>query len=211
MRSAQELQSDLNRIQVLLHQDALLSVSSEEKKRLLEDCLELIQKLDTVAESALLVGLLGGTGVGKSSLMNALACASIAATSHRRPHTDQVLIYHHGSVPLPAAINKSPYPWREIRHEAEAVRHILLCDFPDFDSLLKGHREQVLHFLEHLDILVWVTTPEKYADESFYTLLRQVPKARQNFYFVLNKVDLLFQTEASEQGYAPAGQPHNEV
>ena len=52
MRSAQELQSDLNRIQVLLHQDALLSVSSEERKRLLEDCLELIQKLDTVAENS---------------------------------------------------------------------------------------------------------------------------------------------------------------
>ncbi len=202
MRSAQELQRDLNRLQTLLHQDALLSFSSEEKKRLLDDCLELVHKLDAVAESSLLVGLLGGTGVGKSSLMNALACSPIAATSHRRPHTDQVLIYHHAAVPLPDALNKNSYPCREITHEAEAVRHILLCDLPDFDSLLTGHREQVLHFLEHLDILVWATTPEKYADESFYTILREVPKARQNFYFILNKVDLLFRGEEPEKGHA---------
>ena len=64
------------------------------------------------------------------------------------------------------------------KNEAEAVRHLLLCDLPDFDSLLTGHREQVVQFLEHLDILVWTTTPEKYADERFYAFLREVPKAR---------------------------------
>ena len=202
VRSAQELQSDLNRIQVLIHKDAFLSLSREEKERLFEDSQELVRKLGRVAESSLVVGLLGGTGVGKSSLMNALACSPIAATSHRRPHTDQVLIYHHAAVPLPDALNRSPYPWREITHEAEAVRHLLLCDLPDFDSLLTGHRERVVQFLEHLDILVWTTTPEKYADERFYAFLREVPKARQNFYFILNKVDLLFPPEEPETGYA---------
>ena len=202
MRSAQKLQNDLNRIQFLLHQGTFLSLSGEEKARLLEDSLRLFQKLDAIAESSLVVGLLGGTGVGKSSLMNALACASIAATSHRRPHTDQVLIYHHAAVPLPDALAKSPHPRREITHQAEAVRHILLCDLPDFDSLLTGHREQVLQFLEHLDLLVWVTTPEKYADARFYMFLREVPKARQNFYFILNKVDLLFPDGEPGTGYS---------
>ncbi len=192
MRSAQELQSDLQDIQELLRHGALLSLSNEEKERLLEDSLKLVHKLEAVAASSLVVGLLGGTGVGKSTLMNALAGAPIAAASHRRPHTEQVLIYHHAAVPLPAALIRSSQPWREITHTADAVRHILLCDLPDFDSLLSRHREQVLQFLEHLDLLVWVTTPEKYADERFYAFLRMVPKARQNFYFVLNKVDLLF-------------------
>ena len=192
MRSAQELQTDLQRVQALLHHGTFLSLSGEEKERLLDDSLKLVRKLEAVAESSLVVGLLGGTGVGKSTLMNALAGTSIAAISHRRPYTDQVLIYHHAAMPLPDALTRSSQPWREITHEADAVRHILLCDLPDFDSLLTAHREQVLQFLEHLDLLIWVTTPEKYADERFYTFLRQVPKARQNFYFVLNKVDLLF-------------------
>jgi len=192
VRSAQELQNDLQDGQRLLRHGALLSLSNGEKERLLEDSLKLVRKLETVAASSLVVGLLGGTGVGKSTLMNALAGAPIAATSHRRPHTEQVLIYHHAAVPLPEALTRSSQPWREITHTADAVRHILLCDLPDFDSLLSRHREQVLQFLEHLDLLVWVTTPEKYADERFYAFLRLVPKARQNFYFVLNKVDLLF-------------------
>ncbi len=192
MRSAHKLQNDLHRVTMLLHQGAFVSLSGEEKERLLEDAVRLVRKLDTVAESSLVAGLLGGTGVGKSSLMNALAGVPIAATSHRRPHTDQVLIYHHAATPLPDALTRSPQPRHLITHEAEAVRHILLCDLPDFDSLLTGHREQVLQFLEHLDILIWVATPEKYADERFYTFLRQVPKARRNFHFVLNKVDLLF-------------------
>ncbi len=202
MRSAQDLQNDLHRVQGLLHQGGFLSLSGEEEKRLLEDSLKLVGKLEAIAESSLVVGLLGGTGVGKSTLMNALAGTPIAATSHRRPYTDQVLIYHHTATPLPGALTRSSQPWREITHEADTVRHILLCDLPDFDSLLTGHREQVLQFLEHLDILIWVTTPEKYADERFYTFLRQVPKARQNFYFVLNKVDLLFPDGEAGTGHS---------
>jgi GTP-binding protein EngB required for normal cell division len=201
LRSAYELQSDLHRIQSLLHQESFLFLTSEEKKRLLDESLKLDQRLNRITESFLVVGLLGGTGTGKSSLMNALACSPIAAASHRRPHTDQVLIYRHGAAPIPAALNKSSYPWREIVHEAEAVRQIILCDLPDFDSLLTKHREQVLQFLENLDILVWVTSPEKYADERFYAFLRQVSKARENFYFILNKVDLLFQPQEPEAGY----------
>ena len=192
MRSAQELQNDLQGVQALLQQGTFLSLSGDEKERLIEDCSKLVRRLEAVAESSLVVGLLGGTGVGKSTLMNALAGSPIAATSYRRPHTDQVLIYHHAAMPLPDALTRSSQPWREITHEADTVRHILLCDLPDFDSLLTAHREKVLQFLEHLDLLIWVTTPEKYADERFYSFLRQVPKARQNFYFVLNKVDLLF-------------------
>jgi GTP-binding protein EngB required for normal cell division len=202
LRSAQELQRDLKSIRILLDDKCVLSLSNEEKKHLLDDSIKLAQKLDRVAESSLVVGLLGGTGVGKSSLMNALACSPIASTSHRRPHTDQVLIYHHASVALPDTLNKSPFLWRAISHDAEMVRHIILCDLPDFDSLLTGHREQVLQFLEYLDILVWVVSPEKYADEKFYTLLRQVPKAKQNFYFVLNKVDLLFPHDEPGTGYS---------
>jgi len=202
VHSVQELQNNLNRLQVLLRQGTFLSLSGEEKERLLAESIRLSQKLAAVAESSLVVGLLGGTGVGKSTLMNALAGAAIAATSHRRPHTDQVLIYRHAAALLPEALTKSHQPWREITHQAEAVRHILLCDLPDFDSLLAGHREEVLQFLEHLDILVWVTTPEKYADARFYALLREVPKARQNFFFVLNKVDLLFGNDDPGSGHS---------
>jgi hypothetical protein len=50
-------------------------------------------------------------------------------------------------------------------------------------------------------MLVWVTSPEKYADGRFYEFLRLVPKATQNFIFLLNKVDILFDGESQETGY----------
>jgi hypothetical protein len=147
------------------------------------------------------MGLLGGTGVGKSTVMNALAASPIASTSHRRPHTDRVLIYRHTSAQIPPTLLAAEVPWQEITHGTETVKQVILCDLPDFDSLLGVHRERVLAFLEHLDLLAWVASPEKYADGRFYEFLRFVPKAPQNFSFILNKADLLFQGENQETGY----------
>jgi hypothetical protein len=102
---------------------------------------------------------------------------------------------------IPSSLVSTDLPLQEITHEAEDIKQILLSDLPDFDSLMGEHREYVLSFLEHLDVLIWVTSPEKYADGRFYQFLQMVPKASQNFYFVLNKADLLFQGENLENGY----------
>jgi small GTP-binding protein len=196
-----QIREELDRFQDLLQTDALFSFSEEEKGSLLKDLKELDQKLSTAQASFLTIGILGGTGVGKSTLMNALAGTKIASTSHRRPHTDHVLVYKHDDVsPLPA-LEMQNLPWHEVTHRADAVKHVLLCDLPDYDSLAGEHRERVLDFLEHLDVLVWVTSLEKYADSRFYEFLREVPKAEQNFIFVLNKIDLLFEGESAEKGY----------
>jgi hypothetical protein len=127
--------------------------------------------------------------------MNALAGAKIASASHRRPHTDHVLIYRHedGS-PLPF-LQQSDVPHREITHGIDSIERILLCDLPDFDSIALEHSQRVIRFLEHLDLLVWVSSLEKYGDARFYEFLGAAPKAKENFVFVLNKVDLLFQDD----------------
>jgi GTP-binding protein EngB required for normal cell division len=192
----------LDRFRVLLGGDALLSLTPEQQRALHEEAENLSQKLRSMQESFLTIGLLGGTGVGKSTVMNALAGSQIASASHRRPHTDRVLIYSHdqnGSLVPPLPVED--LPWTLVGHRSDAIRQVLLCDLPDFDSLMGEHRERVIRFLEHLDLLVWVTSPEKYGDGRFYEFLAQVPMAKQNFLFVLNKTDLLFQNESLEQGY----------
>jgi small GTP-binding protein len=196
-----QIRKQIDRFQGLLQTDSLFSFSEKEKGALLMELTELDQKLSAVQASFLTIGILGGTGVGKSTLMNALAGTEIASTSHRRPHTDHVLIYKHEDVnPLPA-LEMQNLPWHVVTHSGDAVKHVLLCDLPDYDSLTGEHRERVLAFLEHLDVLVWVTSLEKYGDSRFYEFLREVPKAEQNFIFVLNKIDLLFQGETAEKGY----------
>lgn len=195
------LQSEVSQTIRLLDQSPLFSFTKEERESLKNDATVLNGKLDSIEGGFLTIGILGGTGVGKSTLMNALAGAEIASTSHRRPHTEGILIYRYVEAnPLPE-LPLSSIPWREITHQEQAMGQILLCDLPDFDSLVGEHREHVVGFMEHLDMLIWVSSPEKYADRRFYELLLQVPKAKQNFYFVLNKVDLLFTDNALETGY----------
>lgn len=197
-----QIQRDLEQVNELIRQQALLSFSSEDQASVLERIAELGQKLSAVEASFLTIGLLGGTGVGKSTVMNALAGAEISSTSHRRPHTDHVLIYRHekaGSLP---GLHLENLPWKEFTHKEDAVKPILLCDLPDFDSLMGENRDTVLRFLEHLDVLVWITSLEKYGDNRFYEFLRMVPKAKQNFIFALNKADLVFQGKDGERGYS---------
>lgn len=197
----QKLEDDLDKIRTLLDQGTLFSFSPEESQSLRAAASELSRKLAEVESEHLTIGLLGGTGVGKSTLMNALAGTKIASADHRRPHTDHVLVYRHREAPSIRAASLKEIPWKEITHKGNAIKQILLCDLPDFDSLIGEHQEQVLRFLEHLDVIVWVTSPEKYADGRFYDFLKGVPKAEQNFLFVLNKVDLLFQGVSGEEGY----------
>jgi GTPase Era involved in 16S rRNA processing len=197
----QFLQSELDQVLDLLDQPFFLTLTAEERQSLKGNAQGLYKKLSAIESGFLTVGLFGGTGVGKSTLMNALAGSRVASISHRRPHTEKVLIYRHAEAdPLPA-LALADVPWQEITHQADAIRQILVCDLPDYDSLVEEHRKRVLQFQEHLDVLVWVTSPEKYADGRFYELLQLVPKAKQNFYFVLNKVDILFHGQSVETGY----------
>jgi hypothetical protein len=200
------IQEDLDRIDSLLEKEFLFSLTATEKQGLREQSKALREKFSRIEGRYLTVGLLGGTGVGKSSFLNALAGAQIASSSHRRPHTERVLIYRHTrATPLPRA-ELDKIPWQEVTHQADPMKALLLCDLPDFDSILPEHRARVIAFLTHLDLLVWVTSPEKYADASFYAFLEGVPKARQYFTFVLNKADLLLEGRegsGSSNGIAP--------
>jgi len=204
MDTLEQIQSRLKTARLLLEEDSPFSFSRQERVRLSEEGERLLRKLDAVEGSYLMIGLIGGTGVGKSTLMNALAGQEISEASHRRPYTNQILIYRHSEA-FPSSGNFSDrlgsIPWREILHQSEPIRSIILCDLPDFDSVIEAHRQHVFRFMEHLDILVWVSSPEKYADGKFYAFLESVPKSNQNFYFVLNKADLLFESEAPAGGH----------
>lgn len=197
----QKLRNHANQLLALIDQGFPFSLGSEERKAILTEAGRILHKLDSIEHDVLSIGLLGGTGVGKSTLMNALAGTKIASASHRRPHTDHVLIYRHKEGnPLPF-LRQSDVPYREIAHGIDSIRQIMLCDLPDFDSIAAEHSQRVIRFLEHLDLLVWVTSLEKYGDARFYAFLGEVPKAKQNFVFVLNKVDLLFQENDHPDGY----------
>lgn len=173
----------------------------EDERRELEARLQKIKSdLIELSGQSLIIGILGGTGVGKSTLMNALAGEEISRASHRRPYTDRIILYHHSNTPIPEGFPPGDVPFTVFSHNADAAEKIIICDMPDFDSIREEHRARVLSFLSKLDILIWVTSPEKYADHAFYDFLKEVlhQKNPDNYFFVLNKVDLI-----ASAGYRP--------
>lgn len=128
----------------------------------LDELRERERRLDDV----LLVALVGGSGVGKSTLLNALAGDQIAETSEMRPCTSAPTIYH----PPGMRFNLAHLPG--VRHIARsALDRIALIDTPDSDTIVKEHRRIVEQVLQECDLVLLCANDEKYLDEATWSLL----------------------------------------
>ena len=115
--------------------------------------------------NAYVLAMVGGTGVGKSSLLNALAGGVVSAASVRRPTTGQPVAW------VPRTEREALGPlldWLSVvdihEHDGTGLGPVAILDLPDVDSVTREHREQVETLLPRVDAVAWVTDPEKYAD-----------------------------------------------
>jgi len=141
------------------------------------------------SERPLVVGFFGGTGVGKSTLLNRLAGDTIARTGVERPTSRDVTVFLHQSVEISHLPDDFPLEHiRRITHSIDENRHILWIDMPDFDSVERGNRQQVTVWLPHIDLLIYVVSPERYRDDNGWRLLLQ-QGCRHAWCFVINHWD----------------------
>ncbi|MDD1611021.1 MAG: 50S ribosome-binding GTPase, partial [Methylococcaceae bacterium] len=137
----------------------------------------------------LIVAFMGGTGVGKSALLNRLAGKAIAKSGIERPTSREVTLFHHHSIALPSLAEQLPLAKINLaQHDDDRKKNIIWIDMPDFDSTELHNKQQVLSWLPHIDILIYVVSPERYRDEKAWRLLL-AEGGRHAWLFVLNQWD----------------------
>lgn len=140
-------------------------------------------------ERPLVVALFGGTGVGKSSLLNKLTGRPLARTGIERPTSREATLYVHEAVALAALPPELPLADVAVhRHTVAAQRDVLWLDAPDIDSVEAANREKTLAWLPHVDVVCYVVSPERYRDDAGWRVLQQ-RGGRHAWLFVINRWD----------------------
>lgn len=137
----------------------------------------------------LVVAFFGGTGVGKSTLLNRLSGEELARTGIERPTSREVTFYLHASIRLEHLPHEFPLEKVKIaRHQSLCAKEIVWIDLPDIDSVEHANRGLALKLLPYIDVLIYVVSPERYRDEAGWRLLRE-HNLKFAWLFVMNHWD----------------------
>src|SRR5512135_2737814 len=147
---------------------------------------------------AYVLALAGGTGVGKSTMLNALAGEDVSPSSARRPTTaDPVAWVPRGRGRELSGLLTWMGVSRVREHSAGTLEDVAVLDLPDFDSITPEHRQRVDALLPRVDAVVWVVDPEKYKDDVMHSAyLRSVAPGLRRQLVALNRSDLLAPDDA---------------
>jgi hypothetical protein len=124
-----------------------------------------VETLRVRLEAPLVVATFGGTGTGKSSLVNALVGQDCTATGRERPTTTVPVLLLHPQIEF-AALGLNEEEFRIVRVDAPLLRDIVIIDCPDPDTNEAespgSNLERLRHLLPHCDVLIYTSTQQKY-------------------------------------------------
>ena len=154
-----------------------------------------------LSEQLTVVAFAGSTGAGKSTLFNSIVGEEVAKAGVLRPTTSEPLAAIWQETPETIALLQwlGVTRWHVAADGAEALADLVLIDLPDHDSTQTAHRAHVDHFVERVDLMVWVLDPQKYADALVHEqYLRRFARHDAVTVVVLNQVDRLPVADAQQ-------------
>ncbi len=179
-----------------------------------QEIIEKVRARTSLRGGHTVVALAGATGSGKSSLFNLLVGADVAPVGARRPTTSRPTAAVWGEESATELLD-----WLAVgqRHHVEpgsdasdggagrdagrdanraavpgSLDGLVLLDLPDFDSRVVEHRREAERILALVDVFVWVTDPQKYADARLHDdYLRALTTHNTVTVVVLNQTDRL--------------------
>ena len=151
------------------------------------------------------VALAGATGSGKSSLFNALVGDAVAKVGVRRPTTSTPTAAIWGDEPVADLLDwlgvgtRHLVPGSDPGTQLGSLDGLVLLDLPDFDSRELDHRTEAERVLELVDLFVWVTDPQKYADSRLHDdYVAALSSHEAVTMVVLNQADRLTPAEVAQ-------------
>lgn len=185
----------------------------ERARQLRDHVTTYIQPRVASLDAPLLVVLLGPTGAGKSSLMNALAGHPVSPSGVLRPTTrvSVVVATEADTRVLAAGPLRAMGP--ACRYVTEGARPgVALVDSPDIDSVERANRAQADALVEAADLCIFVTTASRYADQVPWDVLTRAKDRGLPLLILINRLppDEVQRTdvlEDAERLVAAAGLP----
>lgn len=172
--------------------------------RCMTDAAALLYHLNKSSDHPPLLAVIGGTGTGKSTLINRLLGADISSASFRRTFTA-------GPVAITADTGSIPSDWQPLpRVEAQPedlptrgraavlvvasrssalTDQVTLIDTPDLDGDQPAHHAQADRIFRWADAIAFLTTPEKYQMTELLPYYRLARRYALPVFFVLNKAE----------------------
>jgi len=143
----------------------------------------LLRRLREGAGGPLRLAFFGPTGAGKSKLFNSLLGANLSPAGFRRPCTMRPVYsldaqYRDLIGPVAGEVHvRAGGPWADV----------VFIDTPDFDSVELQNRAEAERVFCAVEVILFVTDVQKYADQSTWEYLERIFSQRKPVIVVINR------------------------